>query len=60
MLRVTCTPVAVDLVAMEHCPVLLEPVRVCLQVADALKEEVLLLRGVAEVLDNLIFRTHCT
>lgn len=60
MLRVSSTPVAVDFVAMEHCPVLLEPVRVCLQVADALKEEVLLLGGVAEVLDDRISRAHCT
>ena len=30
MLRVAGTPVAVDLVAIEHCPVLLEPVGVCL------------------------------
>ena len=60
MLRVTSAPVAVDLVAIEHCPVLLEPVGVCLQVADSPEEEVLLRRGVAEVLDDLIFRAHCT
>ena len=58
MLGISLVSVAVDLIAIEYCPVFFESVRVSLQVAYAFEENILLLGGAAETLNDLIILLH--
>ena len=54
MLSITFISIAINFITIQHCPMLFESVGICFQVTNTFLEQVLFLRGAAEVVNDLV------